>query len=238
MDRLPHATVDQVAAPAPAAPARAVVLRGQLTDIPLMDALRLVSSSNKTGVLRLHGSFEGSVYFRSGKVVFADADRVQPLDEALGGGPSSGSMVSVDWDRAPDELEETMRQHIVDVVFELMVLSEGSFEFVTGVDDPWLSPFPFGLPSILSAVDRRVAEWKELAESIPPMDARLRMASQLPASVADVVVTADEWQLVALLARWVTVSDAVANSGLRPFDACRALQGLVRKGLVGVRAAA
>lgn len=232
MEGTPQATVDDVAAPA--GPVRAVVLRGQLTDIPLVDALRLVASSSKTGVLRLHGSFEGSVYFRSGKIVFADADRVQPLDEALGGGQSSDA-VSVDWERAPDELEETMRQHVVDVVFELMVLSEGSFEFVTGVDDPWLSPFPFGLPSILTAVDRRVAEWKEVAESIPPMHARLRMAPQLPTAVREITVTSDEWQVVALLARWVTVSDAVANSALRPFDACRAIQGLVRKGLVSVR---
>lgn len=213
-----------------------MVLQGRLDEISLMEALQLLAASAQSGVLRLTGSFSGTVFLRDGAVTFAEADRCQPLEEALARAgarlPGGRGGFRVDWSHETAQLEAVVRQNVVDVVFELMVLSEGDFEFMTGQTDPWGSPFAFRIESLARDVERQVVEWKNVAEAIPPMTAKLRMVARLPLPQPEVAVTADEWQMLASLDGWTTVADLVAESHMRPFDACRALQGLVVKALV------
>ncbi|MGH9268434.1 MAG: DUF4388 domain-containing protein [Acidimicrobiales bacterium] len=204
----------------PAPSSRPPVLSGRLEDMSLLDMLRFLGASSKSGMLRLAGTFPGFVFLRDGEVAFASAEGCPDLGEA------------VERNETVDEFEALVAGHVADIVFELMVLCEGTFEFVAGECDPWGGQFRIPVTELVAEVERRVGEWKQIASAIPSMSAVPRLRPRLAAGAPEAVVSADEWRVLALLDGCTTVAGMVAASGMRPFEACRALHGLAAKGLI------
>lgn len=220
-----------------------VVLSGTLGSVGLFDALQLLAASSQTGALRLSEPFPAVVHLVRGGIGCIRAEGSFSLADALHRGGLLGGDGVDDLDgaseadllgRATDgaRLEAVVRDYVLDVLFELVVLSEGDFVFVAGVDDPWGGRLVQPLRSLMDEEQRRVAEWKEIAASIPPMTAAPVAVSRLPRGATQVILAEDEWRVLVLVDGVTTVAGVVAASGMGPLDACRALYRLMSKGVV------
>lgn len=114
-----------------------VSLQGTLETFSLPDVLQLLSSTKKTGCLRLNGDRgSGSVWIRDGAIVGG---------EAVGAPHADGA---------------------VDVVFELLRYADGSFEFQDG-GEPAESSGPSDVGEVLSSAGSMLDEWNSIAAVVP-----------------------------------------------------------------------
>ena len=218
-----------------------VALRGTLDDLSLFDALTLVAATRTTGVLRVGGPFAGSVHVVAGRIGCVRCEGSASWGDVLSASGAVG-----DWDVGDEpavdqlllavadrqRLETVVRDHLVDLLFELAVLGEGAIEFVAPVPDPWGGCLTVDLAVATAEHERRVAEWREIAASLPPMTATPQLAPRLAPGVEEAVVSNDEWRVLAALDGTTTLAGVVGSCGLGPLETCRALHGLLRKGLV------
>lgn len=206
------------------------MLAGNLSSVSLLEALRLLAVSSQTGVLRLTGAVGGRVYLRAGLVTSAELDGSGSLGAAPGrDGGAAGSGGS----GGGDVGEGIAGAQIMDVIFELLVLGGGDFEFVAGLAVTGGSRVNLEVEAVVAEQERRLREWKQIAALMPAMSATPTIAARLGLGAHDVVITRDEWQVLALLDGRSSVAAVLSSSGLRPVDACRALYGLMIKDLVG-----
>jgi hypothetical protein len=127
-----------------------VALQGTLDTFALPDVLRLLSSTKKTGRLRVSGNRgTGSVWVDNGGVVATEASGVLDVTTP------------------------------VDVVFELLRYAEGSFTFEAGTlpSDP---AKPTDVEPLLVDAERQLLEWKDIEAVVPSLDAWVSLAPELP----------------------------------------------------------
>lgn len=227
--------------PAGGAGRPAVALRGSLDEVPLFDLLRLLAATTGSGVLRIHRPFAAEIHLAGGRIGCVRAEGSASLGEALRRGgveerAAPGRHPAVDRVLAaasdPARAERVVRGHVRDLLFELAVLGEGSFEYAVGVPDPWSGALSTDVAAAAGEHDRDLAEWKEVAAVLPPPSAALAPVSRLADDVAEVVVARDEWSVLSLLDGRRTLAEVVAVCELAALETSRALAGLVRKGLV------
>jgi hypothetical protein len=131
-----------------------VALQGTLDTFALPDVLRLLSSTKKTGRLRVSGNRgSGSVWVDGGGVTAAEAT----------GTLDSGSPA--------------------DVVFELLRYAEGSFTFEAGTmpPDPALAT---DVEPLLMEAEHQLDEWKDIEAVVPSLDAWVSLVPELPRAEA------------------------------------------------------
>lgn len=220
-----------------------VVLTGSLDEVSLFDALTLVGATTATGVLRIAEPLSADIHLVAGRIGCVSLDGISSLGDtlvrkALLGGIGPGAEVDVQ--RLLDEtgdrsrVEQVVRNHVLELLFELSVLSEGAFDFVTGVADPWGASVTVEVAMAREEHERRLTEWRAIAGSIPPMAAVPALAPHLPPGSEEVEIGWAEWQVLAVLDGRARVTEVVARSGMAPLEACRALHHLVTTGLVVV----
>lgn len=79
VDLVPASKVSQPA-PSPEETSSGRSMSGTLADIPLADVLQWLSTSRKTGMLRVRGKRQGSLFLRSGSVYYASIDDAASLN--------------------------------------------------------------------------------------------------------------------------------------------------------------
>src|SRR5437870_1752441 len=80
-------------------------------------------------------------------------------------------------------------QSLVDALFELLRIDQGTFTFDPGAALPEGKPSP--LEPLLAEAQARLAEWRTIAAVVPSLTARVRLADHLPGPRA--TVTAAQW---------------------------------------------
>ncbi len=124
-------------------------LQGTLETFSLPDVLQLLSSTKKTGCLRLSGDRgSGSVWVRDGAIVGG---------EAVGAPHADGA---------------------VDVIFELLRFSEGNFEFQDG-GEPSEGADPVDVGEVLGSAGSMLDEWKSIAAVVPSARHWVSLASEI-----------------------------------------------------------
>lgn len=127
-----------------------MALQGTLDTFALIDVLRLLSSTKKTGRLRVSsGRGSGSVWLDGGGVVAAGA---------------SGAKTS---------------EGLVTVVFELLRYKEGAFVFEADVTTPDAGA-PSDVESLVREAERLLAEWYEIEAVVPSVDCWVSLSPTLP----------------------------------------------------------
>jgi hypothetical protein len=127
-----------------------LALQGTLDTFSLLDVLRLLATTTKTGRLRIEGDRgRGDVWFRDGSVVDADADHA--VDGA-----------------STDE-----------VVFELLRFRGGSFTFESDTRTP-NAEHPDAVDDLLRRAQALLSEWAELEAVVPSPQHRIRLSTELP----------------------------------------------------------
>jgi len=127
-----------------------VALQGSLDTFALVDVLRLLANTRKTGRLRLSGARgQGTVWLDGGGVVAAGA---------------TGSRTS---------------DGLVDMFFELLRYDDGTFVFESDMTTPDAGA-PADVDAVVAEAEVLLAEWRDIAAVVPSMDLVVRLAPELP----------------------------------------------------------
>ena len=228
------------------------MLQGTLNDFTLADVFSLLALTKKTGALRVtSGGTDGAVLFREGLICLAlsDANRVPLGARLVSAGlideaqvrqtveQHSGSSVAVtEALLASGQVEDRvlgvfLREQIVDAVFELMRLEEGSFNF--DATAPALSRgVGLSVVEVVGESTRRLDEWQSIGQRVASPHAVLAMVPSAASGREGVNLAPEQWELLALIDGRRTVSDVVELTGRGEFATCRVLGDLVGAGLV------
>ena len=177
-----------------------MALQGDLESFALPDVLRLLAGTTKSGRLGVTGSSE------SGEVWLLDGDVV------------GGSVTTRPNAKTPAE-----------VVYELLLFSEGSFLFDDGeqlVDGGERST----VDEALSAADHLKAEWADVTTVVPSLDHWVTITPELDGD--EVTVNAEDWRLLAPVAAGASVRAVGAYLDVSDLDASKRVRSLVEAGLV------
>ncbi len=174
-------------------------LHGSLETFALPDVLTLLSSTRKSGELRVVGTrLDGRVWVDNGKVVGSEVGRATT---------------------------------IVDAVFELLRLVEGTFSFEADRAAP--SPGdPVTIEPVLAEAQSRLREWRLIEAVVPSLEVVVRMAEQAPDP--EVTLRAEQWRILAATAGGRSVSALMDRLELCEFDTCRAVKELVEAHLAAL----
>lgn len=119
---------------------------------------------------------------------------------------------------------------VVDALFALLRLTEGSFKFHTGTD-ALNAMTPEDVVPVLEEAENRLNQWPAIAATIPSLQSGLHLQESVDSTV---VLRPDQWQLVTTIAGGRSVVDVLEARQLGEFDGCKALKELVDMRVVWV----
>ena len=129
----------------------------------------------------------------------------------------------------------TSRSNAVDVLFHVL-LTGGEFTFVPRDDRPAGHDVAVPAMELLAEVEARLAEWREIATTVPSTAAVFRLTGALPEGVDSFVVERCEWEVLAQLDGVRSVAEvartASVSASASAFDVCRMLHRLAGVGAV------
>lgn len=179
-----------------------VALQGTIETFALPDVMRLLASTKKSGCLRVEGSRgEGSVWVEGGQIVGASAT----------GAPRA--------------------QRAVDVVFELLRFTDGSFIFEADQAPPEKGE-PAEVEATLDEAEKMLEEWRAIEAVVPSLDSWVSLSAELPTD--SVTLDRDRWATVVAIGGGITVGGLGEVLDLGELDVCRTVKALVEDGLVSL----
>ena len=236
---------------------------GTLSDKPLPALLSEIAADELTGVLRIDDGSE--LWFSTGRtylactpsspkvadVLFsAEAGTEDEIAAALGlGTDRNGSVGLPEEPRALDvlatanpesegPLRRILHEHNLNSLFELLVPTEATYRFehieVHALGDRFAEP----TDELLEKAQARLEIWRSIAVRIPSTSAVFRLATSLPDSADQRLVTSDEWRFISLLDGRNDVAKLIEDTGESAFRVCSTLYRLLLEGLVEETAAA
>lgn len=227
--------------------ARDVALQGSVDELPLPDLLRLLEGTKQSGTLEFAGANPGLIVLKDGEVTLAVSAMGPTLQQVFIG---SGLTTSDVWDEVAakaengakltdslieagvneDRARAVLYDHTVGAVFELMLPSHDTFAFLSGEEHPIGSRFTFTVDEVLADAGQRVDAWKTIAEAIPSISIRMRLAHSLPRK--QLTLTADEWHVLSRVDGHATIADIIRELGMSAFAVCAVLHRLLQSGAV------
>lgn len=234
-----------------------MALKGNLRDFSVTQLLNLVNLARKTGTLTLEGPDEAAwVSFREGKLIYAqlgseDATLTGVLAK---GGTITPQQAQVIKTRAGNKTDKelglllinagyltqqtilnSIRQHILDIVYELFAWVDGFFRF----DGDVLPPddritIRLDLEDIIIQGSRRLKETEQLQEEIPNLDMALDFVERPGANIRDVNLSVEEWRVVSYINPKNTIRQIAKANRMSDLVIRRIVFGLLQAGLVDV----
>jgi hypothetical protein len=239
-----------------------MAIEGPLRELGIHDVFQLLDLSRKTGRLRVTSALrdnEGTVYFRSGRVVAArirsnphplgqvllhagkvteeELERARLLHEQPGQQRRLGEILVDIGALTQRELERQVRRQIEAVVFELMSWQEGFFSFTDGDPGPEAATDAAGLSteSLLMEAARRIDEWTRIAHLVPNLAVVPALAESDDAHAPMLDLRPNEWEVLAAIDGATDLRGIAATIGMSDFDAAKVVYGLVSTGVVVLR---
>lgn len=231
------------------------MLAGNLTDFSITDIFQLFSLTKKSGALCIEADSVGRVYFSKGDVVFAvadagkltlgarlvgnghlSADQVRELAAQVnGGGPAAFAMRLIDSGFvAADVVEKCLREQVNEAVGRMLRLEDGSFTFDnTASVQGWSGPI-FDVAELITEAQRQLRAWEDVVAQLPALDVALSLVPT-PARPGEVTVTADQWQLLALIDGKRSALQLVELTGNGEFATFKLVAELIEEGLIELR---
>jgi hypothetical protein len=233
-----------------------MALKGNLRDFSTTQLLNLISLARKTGTLTIDGREQAQMSFREGKLVYASLgesgsnlaqilQRAGKLSEeqsriiqarAQGTGDKQlGHLLIQAGYVTQSDIIQSVRQHVLDIVYKLFTWVEGLFRF----DANRLPPtdritIPIDLESVIMEGSRRLKEWERLQEELPNLDISLRFTDRPDARLRNINLTVEEWRVVSFINPRNTVRQIAQANNLSEFQIRRIVYGMLQAGLVQV----
>ena len=232
-----------------------MALKGNLRDFSTTQLLNLIHLAGKTGTLTIEGPSEvARMSFKGGRLIYAQLgsgnghlttllrrtnkltdEQVKILrarvdhnnDKELG-----LLLINAGYVTQTDILQ-TIRQHVLDVVYRLFTWVEGGFRF-----DPEVLPpdekitVPIDLENVIMEGSRRLREWEQLSEEIPNLDMALKFTDRPSAKMRNMNLTVEEGRVVSFINPKNPLRQIAQANKLSDLDVRRIVYGLLQAGLV------
>ena len=225
-----------------------VSLTGALEAFLLADVLQLLSRSQKSGVLRVSGKgVEGKLFFSEGDLTYATTRSEESLgpDVIRAGLVDEGDWPKVERKQVPvadvlrkgvdrKELEKFVEEHVHEVLFRLLRLERGTFEFLPEVQPRYATGQALSVELSLEEARGRLAKWRDIEAVIPGMHLRLAMVASLGQDRDQIMLDAETWQVLSGLRGVGSVEELAQRLGSTEFQVAEVMAQLVRDGLVVV----
>lgn len=119
----------------------------------------------------------------------------------------------------------------VDVLFDLLRLADGNFDFRSDEEAPE-ALLPLDLEPLLADAQARLTEWRSIEAVVPSLEATVELVGEIDGD--EVRVGASQWRAVVAVARAATVHGVMERLQTAEFETCRTIKDLVDAGLVQV----
>lgn len=230
-----------------------MAMNGSLDDYSPAGALRVLSSTGRTGAVRFTGSAGCTAYLHEGQLYFA---RGEDTDDALASALVRPGRLSAEaWTRAveeagdeprvgelliehgpidPDLLASVVLSVIYDPLITLFREGDGRFDFEPDTMH-WIGAYRgFNVEAIVNEVRRRVRQADEMSDVVPSTSAWVTPARTLPDGAAQVTLLREDWELVTSLQGPRTVNELATAMGRGRYSTAQVVARLARAGLLEV----
>ena len=231
-----------------------MALKGNLRDFSTTQLLNLINLARKTGTLSIEGSQPAQMSFREGKLIYASmgedgnnlahvlhragklTEKQLHVIEARARGTSDkqlGHLLIQAGYVTQSDIIQSVRQHVLDVVYKLFTWVEGFFRFdANKLPPPDRITIPIDLESVIMEGSRRLKEWERLQEELPDLNVSLRFTERPDARLRNINLTVEEWRVVSFINPRNTVRQIARANNLSDFQVRRIVYGLLQAGLV------
>jgi hypothetical protein len=231
-----------------------MALKGNLRDFSTTQLLNLINLARKTGTLTIQGDDIARMAFREGKLIYAQmGNNSNNLAQVLqNAGKLSEEQARIIQTRAKgtsnkqlghlliqagyvtnSDIIQSVRQHILDVVYKLFTWGDGLFRFEANeLPAPEHITIPIDLESVIMEGSRRLKEWEILQEELPNLDVALRFTDRPDARLRNVNLTVEEWRVVSFINPRNSIRQIARANNLSDFEIRRIVYGMLQAGLV------
>lgn len=233
-----------------------MALKGNLRDFSTTQLLNLISLARKTGTLTIEGNETARMSFKEGKLIHATlgssnnnlalvlqkagklSDEQTRVIQSRAQGTSDrqlGHLLIQAGYVTQSDVIQSVRQHILDVVYKLFTWVDGVFRF----DANKLPPaehitIPIDLESVIMEGSRRLKEWEQLQEELPDLDVCLHFTDRPDARLRNINLTVEEWRVVSFINPRNTIRQIAQANNLSDFQVRRIVYGMLQAGLVRI----
>ncbi len=223
-----------------------VVLQGSLASFKLPNVLTLLSGARKSGTLILSGFGRQSyVLFSNGSLVYAGSDQEkfrlgnllmrkkkitreqqQDIDAVMRKqGGRFGQIAMQKGILTEEEVRESLKVQVSEVVYDAFVWTEGTFRFNEDLQLPdYAVTIAVDLPNLIMEGARRIEEWENVVQLLPDDSVVFRVVS---APKDDkITLSAEEWKVLFLVNGQRTLTELVAEAEDDALSVYRIIYGL------------
>lgn len=233
-----------------------MALKGNLQDFSTTQLLNLINLARKTGTLTVDGSERAQMSFREGKLIYAalGSDHNDLAHVLFRAGKLNEKQLQVIRNRAQgtgdkqlghlliqagyvtqSDIIQSVRQHVLDVVYKLFTWSDGLFRFdANRLPEADRITIPIDLESVIMEGSRRLKEWERLQHELPDLDVTLRFTDRPDSRLRNINLTVEEWRVVAFINPRNTIRQIARANNLSDFEVRRIVYGLLQAGLVEI----
>lgn len=219
------------------------MLNGSLDTVALPDVLRLISSSGKSGLIRIEdASPSGRIFIVDGRVAFAtNRNEDDPIDDLLHMEYRADYVGSLEDRRIVDlnDLLENnseaftrfLEQMIVEVLSRLLRVSEGQFRFDLDIRSRREIPYSFDVEDMISQAATRAEAWTRIFDVVPSAVEPFRMAPRLD-EAEEILLGRRDWALLAATGSSTTINEIAQRLKIFEFAAAKKVAELTQRGLI------
>lgn len=232
-----------------------MALKGNLRDFSTTQLLNLINLARKTGTLTIENTNTAArMSFREGKLIFATMDQkgtslatilqragklsgeqVKAIQQSSGKTTDKelGLMLINAGLVTQNDIVQSVRQHILDIVYRLFTWGEGMFRFEANILPPSEQiTVPINLESVIMEGSRRLKEWERLQDELPNLDMALRFTDRPDARLRNINLTVEEWRVVSFINPRNSIRQIAKANNLSDFQIRRIVYGMLQAGLV------
>lgn len=222
-------------------------LSGALESFPIVEVLKLVARSGKSGVLRVDAQgLEARLYLEDAKLTYGTTRRDEEFHSQLVEANMVDPRAWVDVERrertisdilkngaSREDLEEFMLDQVSDVIFRILRESSGRFAFSEDVSPRFETGVSLEVQGCVDEANARLGRWKEIEEVIPGIGFHLTANPQATGD-GPVTISAEEWRVLSTIMATGSVEDVSRKQGWSEFRAALLMAGMVRRGILVV----
>jgi len=234
-----------------------MALKGNLRDFSTTQLLNLVNLAKKTGTLVIEGPGQAAqMAFRNGKLVHAqmgnedgnltailrksgkiseEQAKVLRARAATASDKELGLLLINAGYVSQQDILQSIRGHLLDVVYRLFTWVEGMFRF-----EPTMMPgddkivVPVELENVIIEGSRRMRELERLSEELPNLDMALKFVERPNVNIKTMNLSAEEWRVVSFINPKNSMKAIAKANNLSDLDIRKVIYGLLQAGLIEV----
>lgn len=178
-------------------------LKGNLSDFSLVDIIKLLSSTKKTGILRIEagGDFSGEsgeIRFKNGKIIYSVSNKGLIGENA---------------------------------VFHFFEYKEGDFTFEEK-EPPSEINVKASTESLLMQGSRLITEWNKISSVIKSLSLVVNLAQSPPEGVSEIKLSKEEWKVLRMIDGNRTIKEIAEELKMPDFEVSKVIYGFLVSGLV------